>query len=251
MKTKIYFLRGENRFVRYVGKTSGTLEHRLSRHLRNAINDDQTKKGCGIRKMLREGLSPTITLITEVEGDGSSIERAYIKWLRSHGIDLWNLTDGGEGTFGRILSPETRIKIGLGQKGRVPTQATRLKIGNSNTGQKRTAKTRDNISRGRRLGIAVWRKEHPVAVVIQEPKKKYHHSAETIEKIRSGQKRWLELPGSRLKLKSRWKRRGAPWNKGKKGLQVSWNKGLHCWHKKKQDVLKEMQNDTKTAKENL
>ena len=44
MRTKIYFLRGENRFVVYVGKTSGTLENRLCGHFREAKKGHRCKK---------------------------------------------------------------------------------------------------------------------------------------------------------------------------------------------------------------
>jgi hypothetical protein len=148
MRTKIYFLRGENHFVVYVGKTINILENRLRNHLNEARRGHMCRRCYGIRAMLRQGFTPTITLQTEVEGNGAKAEQAYIKWLRSKGVDLWNTTDGGEGTPGRVCSietkkktskslmghpgwmkgktgiyhrsKETRIKIGLAGRGRVP-----------------------------------------------------------------------------------------------------------------------------------
>lgn len=111
MRTKIYFLRGENRFVRYVGKTTKSLKKRLNGHLQEALRGKINHRCNGIRALLRKGLSPTIDLITEVEGNGAGAERAYIKWLRSKGVDLWNGSDGGEGNPGWVATPETRKRF--------------------------------------------------------------------------------------------------------------------------------------------
>lgn len=111
MKTKIYFLRDENRFVRYVGKTTKPLEKRLKAHLQEARRGKINHRCNGIRALLRKGSCPTIDLITEVEGNGDGAERAYIKWLRSKGVDLWNGSDGGEGNPGWVATPEIRKKF--------------------------------------------------------------------------------------------------------------------------------------------
>ena len=97
MRTKIYFLLNEFFRVRYVGKTCGTLKDRLWGHLYEAKRGHKCKKCNGIRKMFRGGLIPTITLQTEVEGNGNNAERAYIRHFRNKGVDLWNLTEGGDG----------------------------------------------------------------------------------------------------------------------------------------------------------
>lgn len=56
VKTKIYALRGENKFVRYVGKTVHPLERRLAGHLDGARKGEKTYKGCWIHSMLNKGL---------------------------------------------------------------------------------------------------------------------------------------------------------------------------------------------------
>ena len=115
MRTKIYFLRDENRFVRYVGKTTRILQDRLKGHLIDALHTKRNRRCIGIRAMFRRGFAPTIDLITEVEGDGCKAEIAYIKWLREKGIDLWNGTDGGDGVVdstGEIGRKISLSKIG-------------------------------------------------------------------------------------------------------------------------------------------
>lgn len=145
MKTKIYFLRGENRFVVYVGKTTISLEKRLRVHLYEARKGDKTHKSRGIRKMLREGKSPVIDLITEVNGDGVKAEQAYIKWLRSKGVNLWNITIGGEGTLGYHHTEDWKIRMSIKFKGR----NTRGK------GWHHTNTAKEKISRGN-TGIPSW-----------------------------------------------------------------------------------------------
>lgn len=97
MKTKVYALRGDNRFVRYVGKTKHSLPARLQGHLDGARKGENTYKGRWIRSMLNRGLVPTITLLGEYEGDGSKEEIAWIKFFQDGGVKLTNGTDGGDG----------------------------------------------------------------------------------------------------------------------------------------------------------
>lgn len=186
MRTKIYFLRGENRFVVYVGKrlSSKPLKGRLDDHIREAISGHHCKKCCGIRDMLRRGLSPTISEITEVEGNGNNAERAYIKWLWSYGINLWNGTGGGDGgalvgealqrmTIAARLShqtPETKqrhreanSKPRPWMRGRHPSNETRKKIKEARKKQKvhkgyhLSKETRRNMSEAK---IKYWRNRH-------------------------------------------------------------------------------------------
>jgi hypothetical protein len=133
MRTKIYFLRGENRFVVYVGKTAHSLEGRLYLHLYTARKGEISHKGNGIRALLRKGFTPTITLQTEVEGDGDKAEMAYIKWLRSKGIKLWNGTEGGDS--GRRTS-ETKTRMSIAHTGTKATDAWRNNISKSLMGHK-------------------------------------------------------------------------------------------------------------------
>lgn len=45
------------------------------------------------------------------------LERGLIKRLRKMGIDIVNLTEGGDGASGAVRSPETRAKMSLAQTG--------------------------------------------------------------------------------------------------------------------------------------
>jgi hypothetical protein len=59
---------------------------------------------------------------------------------------LCNMTNGGEGAFGRIVTEETRRKIGISQKGKINSEETRKKLSIANKGRKHTAETKLKIS---------------------------------------------------------------------------------------------------------
>lgn len=109
------------------------------------------------------------------EEDAFDIERELISQLDG----LMNKTAGGQGSSGRVLSKETRQKLGNGMRGRKhseetkakmrlarqgrkpalgksPNQLVRDKISNANKGQKRTDEQKQRISeslKGRKFSI--------------------------------------------------------------------------------------------------
>lgn len=59
---------------------------------------------------------------------------------------LVNLTNGGEGTSGKLLSEETKRKIGKGNKGKVVSKESRLKMVESAKGKIMSEETKHKIS---------------------------------------------------------------------------------------------------------
>lgn len=147
--TKIYALR-ENHFVRYVGKTSKSLEERLACHLNDARRGEQTYKCHWVRQMLLRGEIPRITLLEEVRGNGCADEIAWIKFFKDGGVDLVNGTDGGQGG---IPTEAVRKKISFVKKGNCPSHykgvprplQVRLKISASKMGHDVPAYVREKI----------------------------------------------------------------------------------------------------------
>ena len=73
------------------------------------------------------------------EKEAFSHEVLLISCFKDMGYKLCNLTDGGEGASGRVLSEEHKQKIGAAQKGRPgkkPTPETLIKLRTSHLGQK-------------------------------------------------------------------------------------------------------------------
>jgi hypothetical protein len=95
--TTIYILVDPCSVIRYVGKTSQSIERRLKAHIRCAIRGERSHKANWIRTLLARGQYPSIVPIQQVEGDGCEEEIAWIKYYRSAGLLLTNTTDGGDG----------------------------------------------------------------------------------------------------------------------------------------------------------
>lgn len=135
-KTTIYTLAcpfsGE---IKYVGKTVKPLKDRLSEHLadaKRAVN----KRTNWVKSVVAKGGVPIIEALSECYEDWEEEERYWIAQMRAWGFRLKNMTDGGGGMMGRIVSDETKKKIGDTQRGRAkPIEAikkgimTRLKNG--------------------------------------------------------------------------------------------------------------------------
>ena len=101
--------------VRYVGKTSMSLEKRLGFHVAQAnrwLNGKRSRVSvfCWIAKLLREDVRPEIRLLQECDDFVvDAFEKEWIATLRMRpNITLLNGTDGGDG--GR-QSPEVRAKM--------------------------------------------------------------------------------------------------------------------------------------------
>jgi len=150
VRTKIYALRDKTRYLRYVGKTMQTLGARLSSHLKEAINGGYNHRCNWVRSMMRHGFLPSITLIEEVDGDGSKEEIRWIKYFKDHGVELVNGTDGGEGCAGRILSPMSRAKLSRSLKGRVISDVWRKNLSKAHKGQRPYMKGRHHTEETRK-----------------------------------------------------------------------------------------------------
>jgi len=169
--TTIYALADDSGKVRYIGKTSRSLRARLAAHMRIAVIGNQTYKCRWMRTLLSRGKLPAIMEIETVAGNGAERETFWIAAFRSQGADLTNLTDGGEGAPGRVLTEDHKRKIGDANRGRVghshsaetrakmsasrmghQTPDVRAKISAANRGRKHSDETREKNRRGH-LGL--------------------------------------------------------------------------------------------------
>jgi hypothetical protein len=101
----------------YFGQTSKTIQQRLRTH------GVQSSKCVRVRNWLirrkAEGYQFRVTILaSDVPRDSAdAIERALIAAFRlTH--DVLNLTSGGEGTVGRVVSEQTRARISMANLGR-------------------------------------------------------------------------------------------------------------------------------------
>lgn len=82
--------------IRYVGKTSRTLNERLAQHI-----SDTTRKNnhvqCWIKSLLNNNLKPVISILDEVDNSEWVFwEKHYISLFKSFNFKLCNHTEGGE-----------------------------------------------------------------------------------------------------------------------------------------------------------
>lgn len=105
--------------VRYLGKTVQDPRRRLQHHMTLA-RTGRAKTHCAnwIRSLLVEGLAPVMRIVeTGPDEDGwKAAEVAWIAKLRTEGVRLTNLTNGGEGLPGRKHSEETKAKMRAASK---------------------------------------------------------------------------------------------------------------------------------------
>lgn len=103
--------------IRYIGKsTSGmrrALQHKDSSSLKKISH-----KNNWIKSLLDLGLMYKIEILQECLSNDEALQQEvyWIKLYKEMGANLTNLTEGGEGTLGRLYSEETRQQISLGKK---------------------------------------------------------------------------------------------------------------------------------------
>ena len=123
----------------YVGQTQRTLEERMKEHL---------KKSCTVygnsyidRAIKKYGIEIfSVEIVEECETLDELNEREifWIKFYNCKKPNGYNLTDGGEGTSGHIVTEETRKKISeshKGKNGRICSKETKAKISMANKGR--------------------------------------------------------------------------------------------------------------------
>jgi predicted GIY-YIG superfamily endonuclease len=179
-----------NLIVRYVG-ISKNVKKRFYVHLENKRDESPHKKNW-IAKLNREGRLPECrVLLTGMSfEEACELEAGAIKDFREAGHDLTNLSTGGEGSPGVLVSKETREKLSLAHKGKKHSPEWVEKIRLRHLGTKRTPETCRRISEAKlskklKMSAETRRK-------MSESHQGYRCSPETIEKYKLRWKRWRE-----------------------------------------------------------
>jgi hypothetical protein len=98
--------------IKYIGK-SNNVEDRYVRHLRQCNSETPTKKNNWIKSLKEKGLKPLYEVIDECDSDYiNDLEVYWIEQFRQWGIELKNMTEGGDGYdwTGRKHRKESKIK---------------------------------------------------------------------------------------------------------------------------------------------
>lgn len=230
MNTKIYALTDENNQIRYIGKTSKTLEKRLQGHFHEANHRNKNYRCNWIRSLFKRNTVPKIILLGEVNGDGNQEEIAWITYGKEENWELTNGSSGGEGLLNP--SPKTREKMSKWQIGKELSEETKIKISNS-------LKGKPNSRKGKHLTEAIRKKISEVMKGKLPWNTGQHLCKEIREKISNSNKGKYIPEETRIKISNALKGRISP-RKGKhlsdeirkkmsRGHlgQRAWNKGLH------------------------
>lgn len=226
--TSIYCLKhpttGE---VRYVGKTTYPLVHRLRAHLREARHPSckHRRKCRWIMALARDDLVPVIEVLETVVPPHSweDAERQWISFYRNmNGKRMLNHDDGGMKSRGSFVSAKTRRKISEANKRRKPMfgrpvrPETREKIRNALLGRKSTKKVFGHTEATREKMRAAAKHRPPISAEtrrkLSEKKRGRKFSEETRNKLRAnalarlqtpeGREQWERAKAARLALTS-------------------------------------------------
>lgn len=120
--------------LRYIGKSSNGL-YRPKQHLSKSFLSKKTHLYNWINKVLKDGREPEIKVLAHcTKNNLADKEIELIAKARSEGVRLTNVTDGGEGTFGRKMSEEGRKRISEFNRNREFSDLHRERISKSNMG---------------------------------------------------------------------------------------------------------------------
>lgn len=130
--------------IKYVG-VSIQPKKRFNTHLSKARQSTSTRKKAWIKGLLNQNLKPLLNIISEHNKDEiHEIEKSFILKCKEKGIELYNLTSGGE--IKKEVSQSTKDKlreVNLGKKQSIETIQKRVE---KLRGQKRSTEVRKKLS---------------------------------------------------------------------------------------------------------
>lgn len=134
----------------YVGKTARTLEIRMNEH--------RWSTELYIDRAIRKyGMDAFEVSVIEECDDEEKLNEREIYWIAFYNCKKpngYNMTDGGDGGAGHVVSEEAKNKISKFHKGRKKSEKTCKKISESKTGHSLSKKHRNKIGESGRGRIA-------------------------------------------------------------------------------------------------
>lgn len=193
--------------VVYVGQTT-VGQRRFKAHL-YSIKKAVTPIQKFLKKYISINLNPVFKIIEYVDaGNINSREMFWIEHYKSINPNLLNLTIGGEGTKGRIVSEETKKKMSSISKGRKVSEDTKKKLRDHNIG-----KLAWNKGKKMPESMVIKLKNRVLPKMSEETKQKIKNTL--IAKIKSGEIMRNPSPYVINKMREGKAKAGA-WNKGMK-----------------------------------
>ena len=141
----------------YVGKTCKSLVERFVGHVNTSKYGSQTHLHRALRKYGEDNF--TLCILEDNIDCETTLNEKEIYWIKKLQPE-YNMTLGGEGSLGRVLSEETRIKMSIKSKSRPRqphSEETRKKIAKALSGVPLTEERKRNISKSK-IGNIPWNK---------------------------------------------------------------------------------------------
>jgi group I intron endonuclease len=157
----------------YIGKTSKSLAHRRASHVSEAGLGCKRPFHAALRKYGVSGFCVEVIDRADDAVMGALKEQFHI-FLNDCKVPRgYNLTDGGEGAVGRILSKEHREKLRIAALGRIMSPESRRKMSIAKVGKRHTCSLKTSAK------ITATLKGRP-------------HSKERIDNIKRGVAKWRQ-----------------------------------------------------------
>ncbi len=142
----IYLFSDEEGFPIYVGK-SKNFKSRVYQHLQRDRFRYNSYFYNWLNKQIAEDKEFYIDILEEASEDNwQDREKYWIQHYRDNGIELKNMTDGGDGNNNQMFTEETRHKMALSQTGRKHSEESRRKMSESMKGRVFSEATRKKLS---------------------------------------------------------------------------------------------------------
>lgn len=174
--------------LRYIGKSDNP-QKRLEQHIKTSKQENNLRVYNWIRSLLSEELEPAIEILEECTSENwPELERAWIADCKKFGLDITNLTEGGDyppSQLGRKASDKTKNKMRQKALGRPRTLEERQKLSASKKGKSTWVKGKHlSEEHKRKIGLANSGKEHSQEMINKwrESIKGYIPSEETRRK---------------------------------------------------------------------
>lgn len=142
----------------YIGKTTKTIEERFQGHIRHSRRQGQTLLYRALRKYGTEAF-----ITTELESgfdNEDALNEAEIRYIAEL-KPQYNMTAGGDGTSGLVVSEETRKKLSEVRKGKPKSEEHKRKISEAKKGKPKSEEHKRKLSeshKGKKLSEETKRK---------------------------------------------------------------------------------------------
>lgn len=194
----------------YVGKATIDKRHRTNRPFMFSHRNNLHKKI--VAKYGKENIQ-VFVFPCSTEQEALDAEIQHIAQFRSEGLQLANLTDGGEGMSGFKLSEESKAKLSAIRKGRKPTEETRAKLSAARIGKPSPVKGRKHTDEAK-ANMSAFQKgrkkseEHKAKIAAAHIGKKMGPHTEEWKVAASNRKRGRKLsPEHCAAIKAAWEKR--------------------------------------------